>query len=160
MTLAPRESSLMKNLGVSLRRVEASSRALCCSIHSVFETSDASSDGLRGAESKLRRISGIKDSHTVFQMLDILLARVGGRSQSIQLVHYYRDHKLAKLEDIRPLQWIGRHASPYRLDQEWTVMVLIDPLVFTINDLFGHSKWVASTEWLSEGHKLVNNAPK
>ena len=39
-------------------------------------------------------------------------------------------------------------------------MVLIDRLILSIDDLLGYSEGVPCTEWLREGHQLVDNAAK
>ena len=123
----------------------------CCG-NSLLEAGDSSCDCLSGAETKLSRICRIKDPHTVFQMLDVLLAWITCRSQCIQLIHDYGDHELAKLEYIWPLLWVCSHARSYSLDQQWAEVILVDWLVFTIYDLFGHSERVTCAKRLSKGH--------
>lgn len=55
---------------------------------------------------------------------------------------------------------IGSHALLDDAYQQITVVVtILETVIISIDDLFGHSQRIASTERLSEGYQLVDDAP-
>ena len=120
----------------------------------------ASGHRLLEAEAKLGRIRGIEHSHTVLQVFDVLLVRVAGCPEGVQLVHDDGHHQLAELEHVGSLLWVSGHASPHSRDQKRAVVVLIDRLVLSVDDFLGDGEWVAGAEGLGESDELVDDAPK
>ena len=100
--------------------------------------------------------SSLKQLHFVLQKLHFQLRHVTLRSKTIQWLHKYWYHQLAKFSNIRSFLWVWSHTSFHSVYQDFAIMSLVYWFILTIYYFIGDRKWITCNKRLLKCHKFVN----